>query len=170
MGYRNKTYVIFDGDEDMWAYAHMKGWKTLKHIDFDFNNAHDLKPLASNVNNEALVKRRLAERMENTKQVIVVVGEKTKNLYRFVRWEIEQAQRQNIPIVVAYLNKSRSVDNNLCPPILKGKNAVHVAFRMRIIKFALDNFPNYYRNNIDTTKSVNWRYNDTIYKNLGLDE
>ena len=170
MGYRNKTYVIFDGDEDMWAYAHMKGWKTLKHIDFDFNNAHDLKPLANNVDNEALVKRRLAERMENTKQVIVVVGEKTKNLYRFVRWEIEQAQRQNIPIVVAYLNKSRGLDNNLCPPILKGKNAIHVAFRMKIIKLALDNFPDFYKNQIDKTKTSNWYYNASVYKNLGLDE
>jgi hypothetical protein len=27
MSYRNKTYVIFDGDNDMWAYAYMKGWK-----------------------------------------------------------------------------------------------------------------------------------------------
>jgi len=27
MSYRNKTYVIFDGDNDMWAYSYMKGWK-----------------------------------------------------------------------------------------------------------------------------------------------
>ena len=27
MAYRNKTYVAFDGDNDMWAYAYMKGWK-----------------------------------------------------------------------------------------------------------------------------------------------
>ena len=27
MSYRNKTYVIFDGDKDLWAYAYMLGWK-----------------------------------------------------------------------------------------------------------------------------------------------
>lgn len=26
MSYKNKTYVIFDGDNDRWAYAYMKGW------------------------------------------------------------------------------------------------------------------------------------------------
>ena len=43
MSYRNKTYVIFDADNDYWAYARMKGWKTLRNIDFNFHDAHDLK-------------------------------------------------------------------------------------------------------------------------------
>lgn len=47
MSYRNKTYVIFDGDNDMWAYAFMKGWKTNDRIDFDFYDAHDIRPLTS---------------------------------------------------------------------------------------------------------------------------
>ena len=38
MGYRNKTYVIFDGDNYQWAYRYMKGWITNEHIDFDFHD------------------------------------------------------------------------------------------------------------------------------------
>ena len=52
MSYRNKTYVIFDGDKDMWAYAYMKGWKQSEHIDFDFHDAHDLQPLTDRASND----------------------------------------------------------------------------------------------------------------------
>ena len=79
MAYRNKTYVIFDGDEDMWAYAYMLGWISKDHIAFDFHNAHDLAPLSATAGEET-VKRRLRERLSNTKQAIVLIGEKTKCL------------------------------------------------------------------------------------------
>ena len=36
MPYRNKTYIAFDGDNDMWAYSYMKGWKQNDNIDFNF--------------------------------------------------------------------------------------------------------------------------------------
>src|SRR5262249_1244255 len=45
MGYRNKTYVIFDGDKNMWAYRYMRGWNSQEHMDFNFYDAHDLRPL-----------------------------------------------------------------------------------------------------------------------------
>tara|TARA_R110002096_G_scaffold393541_1_gene588565 strand:+ start:676 stop:1188 length:513 start_codon:yes stop_codon:yes gene_type:complete len=170
MAYRNKTYVIFDGDNDMWAYARMKGWKALKNIDFNFIDAHDLKPLTQQAKSEAYIKGRLLERIKNAKQVIVLVGEKTKNLYRFVRWEIEQSQNLDLPIVVANLNKTRSIDNTLCPPILKGGNAVHISFRMKMIKYALDYWPTYYNNSVDKTKSDDWHYPASVYKELGLDD
>jgi len=43
MSYQDTTYIIFDGDKDCWAYARMKGWKALENIDFDFQDAHDLR-------------------------------------------------------------------------------------------------------------------------------
>jgi hypothetical protein len=42
MSYRNKTYVAFDGDEDMRAYNIMRAWVESDHIDFNFYNAHDI--------------------------------------------------------------------------------------------------------------------------------
>lgn len=154
----------------MWAYARMKGWKALKNIDFDFFDAHDLKPLTNSARSETYIKQRLAERMKNAKQVIVIVGDKTKNLYRFVRWEIEQAQRQNLPIIVANLNKVRNLDENLCPKILKTADAVHVSFRLRILKFALDNFPPYYHKEAHKSVKTNYYYKDSVYKDLGLND
>jgi hypothetical protein len=168
MSYRNKTYVIFDGDNDMWAYRYMRGWNESKHIDFDFHDAHDLKPLTDRASDET-VRQRLRERFSNAKQVIVLIGEQTKHLYKFVRWEIEVAQKLDLPIVAVNLNKSRRYDPERCPPILKDQYVVHVAFRARIIKYALDSFPDEYAKR-DPSAGGNRYYKDAIYTQLGLDD
>lgn len=139
MSYRNKTYVIFDGDNDQWAYHYMKGWITNEHIDFDFHDAHDVNEIRNGTQEET-VKRKLRERLANTKQAIVLVGDNTKYLYRYVRWEIEVCQEKGIPIVTVNLNGKREMDDDLCPAILKGTCTVHVPFRAKIIQKALDDF------------------------------
>jgi hypothetical protein len=77
-------YVIFDGDEYKWAYGYMKGWHTNTNVDFDFEDAHDLDTMTGRSSKEAYVKFRLKERMGESSVVVVLVGAKTKNLYRFV--------------------------------------------------------------------------------------
>lgn len=167
MSYRNKTYVIFDGDEDMWAYRYMRGWKANENIDFNFFDAHDLKPLTDRAG-EDTVKRRLRERLGDTKQAIVLIGEKTKNLYRFVRWELETCMNLDIPIIAVNLNGQRSQDGNLCPPIIRDEYVVHIPFKLKIIQYALDNFPGeFHRRNLSDKGSR--LYNDSVYKQLGLE-
>jgi len=41
------VYVVFDGDEDKYAYAFMKGWKANNNVDFDFEDAHDLDSMTA---------------------------------------------------------------------------------------------------------------------------
>ncbi|MFM0005751.1 TIR domain-containing protein [Paraburkholderia dipogonis] len=166
MGYRNKTYVIFDGDEDMWAYGFMLGWNKNEHMEFSFYNAHDLRSLAADAD-EATVKRALRHRLENTKQAIVVIGEKTKDLFRFVRWEIEMCLSMGIPMVAVNLNGKRQMDAERCPPILRDTCTVHVPFRAKAIQKALDDFCD----GFDTYKQKNYTnifYPDAVYAGLGL--
>jgi antiphage defense system Thoeris ThsB-like protein len=141
MSYRNKTYVIFDGDLDMWAYVYMKGWKVNPDCEFDFHDAHNLKPLSDWASSEDYIKDRLRARFSSAKQVIVLIGDKTKNLYRFVRWELEVALDLDLPIIAVNLNGKRQYDAELCPPILRGEYVLHVPFKMAVIKLALDYFP-----------------------------
>lgn len=166
LSYRNKTYVIFDGDEDMWAYRYMRGWKANEKVDFDFFDAHDLKPLTNRAG-EDTVKRRLRERLSNTKQALVLVGEKTKNLYRFVRWEMDTCQALDIPIIAVNLNGKRTQDNDLCPPIIRETYAVHVPFKLKIIQYALDNFPDEYHRRKQQDNGPR-AYNNSVYERLGL--
>lgn len=166
MAYRNKTYVIFDADNDMWAYRFMRGWKVNDHIDFNFHDAHDLNVIRS-ASTEETIKRRLRERFSSAKQVIILIGDHTKNLHRFVRWEIEIAQNLDLPLVAVNLNGHRSYDSARCPAILRDRYVVHVSFNAKIIKHALDDFPTEYARR-DLTKEGNRHYGKSIYSQLGL--
>jgi hypothetical protein len=166
MSYRNKTYVIFDGDKDMWAYAYMKGWKTNENIEFDFHDAHDLQPLTDRASDETVYSR-LRQRLSSAKQATVIIGEATKHLYKFVRWELEIALKLNLPIVAVNLNGRRQFDAELCPPILNGEYVVHVPFKRAIIRYALDNFPREHTKR-DSGAGGNRHYPDSVYSSLSL--
>lgn len=166
MSYKDKTYVIFDGDEDYWAYARMKGWNQLPNIDFDFDNAHDINNLRDG-SSEETVKRKLRERFKFAKQVIVLIGKKTKNLHRFVRWELDVALGLELPIIAVNLNGERSIDLDLCPPIIRDEYVVHISYKMRIIKYAMENFPSFYARRAPNASGALY-YPDQVYKNLDL--
>jgi hypothetical protein len=165
MAYRNKTYVIFDADNDMWAYAYMKGWKSNENLDFNFHDAHALRPLTDQASDETVF-RRLRERFSNAKQAIVLIGENTKNLRKFVPWEIQIALDLDLPVVGVNLNGERQMDADRCPATLRGAYAVHVPFRAAIIQCALDYFPDDHASR--GTKTGPCYYPESVYKSLGL--
>lgn len=169
MSYKNKTYIIFDGDNDKWAYGRMKGWNALETVEFDFEDAHDVYALTGRANDEDYIKSKLRKRFANAEQVIVLIGEHTKNLYKYVRWELEVAQELDLPIIAAYLAGDRKQNNNTCPPIIRDEYVVHIPLKMKIIKYALDNFPGEYRRRNSENKGPRL-YNDSVYEKLGLND
>lgn len=167
MSYRNKTYVIFDGD-DIHYYRLMQAWKENENIDFNFYDAHEARGIRSD-SEEAAVKRGLRERFSNAKQCVLLVGENTRYLYKYVRWELEVAQELELPIVAANLNGKRVYDSDNCPPIMKNYYSVHVSFQPKIIKYALDNFPDEFEENMDDSSKGKIRnYGSEVYTKLGL--
>lgn len=167
MSYKNKTYVIFDGDTDMRYYRLMQAWIVNDHIDFNFYNAHDLNS-ARDTSTEESIKRQLRERMTSSKQVVVLVGANTKNLRKFVPWEIALARKLDLPIIVVNLNGLRVHDPVMCPASIEdGVYTVNVSFGSKIIKRALDNFPDdYYSHRDRLTKGHNWEYPASVYTEL----
>ena len=103
MAYRNKTYIAFDGDKDIHYYYLMKAWKHSNRLDFNFYDAHDLNT-ARDSSTEETIKRRLRERMANAKCLLLLIGESTRYLNKFVRWEIELAINSDIPIIAVNIN------------------------------------------------------------------
>ncbi len=162
MNYRNKVYVAFDADEDMAYYNLLRARKENENIDFDFYNAHDLNNITIRANEET-IKSKLRERMKNSKLFILLVWKKTKFLYKYVRWEIEQAIKQELPIIVVNLNGNRSVDDENCPAIARDTLSIHVSYNEKIIKYAIDKRPilnQYYRKEWKNT----WFYfKDSVY-------
>ncbi|MGD9488104.1 MAG: TIR domain-containing protein [Calditrichaceae bacterium] len=165
--YTDKTYVAFDADNDIHYYRLMQAWKKNDNSSFNFYDAHDLNNLMS-WSSEETIKARLAERMKNSKVFILLVGNNTKFLYKFVRWEIDQALKREKPIIVVNLNKKRSRDTERCPAILNSELAVHISFNQKIIEYAINNWPSseeYYRKN---NEKGDYYYKDSVYKELGI--
>lgn len=165
MSYKNKTYVCLDYDTDSKHYNIMKAWKENDHIEFDFNNAHELNNLRDS-SSEETIKAKLRERMNNSSNIIVLVGEHTKDLYKFVRWEIEEAISRELPIVVVNLNNKRSKDKDRCPAILKDELVIHTSFGQKIIKYSLDNWPDFHEKYKADGKSKPYSWKDSVYSNL----
>jgi hypothetical protein len=78
MSYRDATYVIFDGDEDGWAYRYMRGWRTNERVEFDFRDAHDVQQPTPRAQDENYIKSVLRTRMNSTSQVLVLIGRKQR--------------------------------------------------------------------------------------------
>lgn len=167
MAYRNKTYVAFDADNDIIHYRMMQAWKASDNVSFDFYDAHDINILLP-TSNEQTIKRKLKERLKNTKLFMLLVGEKTKNLHKFVRWEQEQALDLDIPIVVVNLNKKRKIDRDLCPAVMRDELAIHVSYHQKIIEYAIDNWGDWHRKYRKEGTSGPHSFKPSIYEKLGL--
>ena len=167
MAYRNKTYVCFDGDNDIKFYRLMCAWKQHEGIDFNFYNAHDLN-VARDSSQDESIKRQLQVRMKNTSVFIVLIGKRTRYLHRFVSWEMEQAIRSNIPIIAANINGLIHVDSNLCPPLIRAELAIHVSFRVAILQHALKHWPASHKEFKLVNKSGARNYPQSTYQRLGL--
>lgn len=167
MAYRNKTYVAFDGDSDIRYYHLMKAWRQRDSSLFNFHDAHDINN-ALDTSTEETIKRRLRERMMNSKVFVLLVGEKTRFLYRFVRWEIELAIKKDLPIIVVNLNNKRSIDTTLCPAIARDTLAIHVPFSPKIVQYALENWSTSHYTYKREGQSGPYSYKDSVYKNLGM--
>ena len=167
MPYRNKTYVCFDGDNDIKYYRMMQAWKDNDNFNFNFYDAHDLTTIRS-WSGEDTIKASLRERMRNSNLLVVLVGEKTKNCHTYVRWEIELAGKHGMPIIAVNLNGTRQMDPERCPAILREKLAIHIPFRERIMTHAQDNWPTNHTNLTREGKTGPYYYQESIYQQLGL--
>lgn len=162
----NKTYICFDGDTDMDYYRLMTAWHANKKMSFEFQNAHDLNT-ARDSSQEESIKRQLRTRFANSKDFIVLIGEKTKNLTKFVRWEMEVALNLGLPIIGVNLNGSRSQDER-CPAIIRNELVAFVNFGPKIIEHAMSNWPADYAKLKKAGATGARFYNDSVYTSLGV--
>ncbi|EHR6926458.1 TIR domain-containing protein [Vibrio parahaemolyticus] len=175
MAYRNKTFISF-ASEDIKSYRLMQAWKENENIDFNFFDAHDLNT-ALDTSTPETIKRRLRERLANAKQVILLVGDETKKKAAkstsFISYEVDVISGLDIPVIIVNLNQSRVSENNRIPTKLTGDiYTISTSFQPKIIKYALDNFPEQYEKNkkdsSEKRKKGPYYYKDFVYENLGL--
>ena len=167
MPYRNKIFVSFDGDSDIHYYRLLRAWKQNDGIDFNFYDAHNLNT-ARDSSQEASIKAKLAERMRATKTFVILIGDRTRYLRKFVRWEIEQALKRDLPIIAVNLNGKRFMDEARCPALLRAALAVHISFNAAIMQRALDTWPHSHATQRLSQVSGPFYYKNDVYLELGL--
>jgi hypothetical protein len=166
MSYRNKTYIAFDGDNDMHWYRLMTAWKANDGFPLNFHNAHDLNS-ARDSSQEESIKRQLRERFSNSKLFVVLIGENTKYLTKFVKWEMEVALRLQLPIIGVNLNGSRKMDYR-CPATIRDQLVVYTSFNHNIIEYAMDRWPAEFHSKLRAGSTGNHYYTNDVYRQLGL--
>ncbi|MFN8572362.1 MAG: TIR domain-containing protein [Gemmatimonadaceae bacterium] len=167
MVYRNKTYVCFDGDTDMHYYRLMQAWHQNDRSSFSFYDAHDLNT-ARDSSQEASIKRQLRDRLNQSKVLIVLIGERTRYLTKFVRWEMEQALSLHLPIIAVNVNGLRQRDDDRCPPIIRDELAIHISYNPAIMQFALENWPAEHDEMRRQGRGGPFYYVADVYRRLGL--
>ena len=170
MSYRNKTYVAF-ASEDIKYYRLMTAWCENDKFAFDFHDAHDINE-ALDTSQPETIRRRLRERLANTKQVIVLGSAQCKTKAAksssFFYYEIETISKLNLPVVIANLDGDRKVDKNFIPQRFLDDDylTLSVSFQVKIIQHALDEWvPGWAK----STNMGPYQYNPSVYKDLGMD-
>jgi hypothetical protein len=174
MAYRNKTFVSF-ASEDIKFYYLMCAWKANEKIEFDFHNAHDMN-VARDSSQADTINRKLRERLVNTKQVVMLIGDVTRRKAAdpdtFVYYEARTILKLGLPVVFANLNGSRTEQDHRIPEVLLTPYSMSVSFGPTIIKYALDNFPEAFANNnrleLSARKKGTYHYVASVYEKLGL--
>jgi hypothetical protein len=123
--------------------------------------------MTARAQDESYVKSELRKRMQVSDQVVVLVGESTKNLKKFVPWEIDLATSLGLPIIVVNLNDLRGMDELRCPAPLRTGYIVHIPFKRAIIKYALENFPTEFRGRDRNAVGPRF-YLAEVYQRLGI--
>ena len=167
MAYRERVFISFDGDNDIHYYRLMKAWKQNDRTDFSFVDAHELSQSRDSSQEES-IKRSLRDRLTASKVFVSLVGESTRYLYKFVRWEIEQAIGLRIPIIVVNLNGRKEIDAEKCPPLLRDTLAVHVSFGPIILQHALESWPNEFESLRAQGFHGARHYAPSVYVSLGM--
>lgn len=166
MAYRNKVYVSMDADSDLHYYNLMKAWKQNDNSTFNFLDAHEINTILDK--SEASIKSGLQERFRSTKVFVLLVGTQTRYLYKYVRWEIEQAIKRDIPCIVVNLNGKRSLDSERCPALMREHLSLHISFNAKILQYALENWPSSFEKKMKEGDTGTYYYKDSVYEELGL--
>lgn len=166
MAYKNKVYVSMDADSDLRYYYLMKAWKQSDYSSFDFYDSHDINNIYDK--SEESIKAGLQERFRNSKIFVLLVGDSTRYLYKYVRWEIEQAIKRELPIIVVNLNGTRTRDDVKCPPIVKNELALHISFNAKILEYALEHWPNLHYEKMKKKNKSSYHYKQETYTKLGI--
>lgn len=158
MAYRNGTYIAFHAEgktdptaSDIKYYRMMKAWHEHDGVEFKFVNSHDKVDAVRDTSKRATIMQSLRERLDNSKNIVLIIGKTTKNDTDFVPYEIEYAADHcRIPFIIVYTKwqgiLQPSIHKNEWPEALSRRlaartiNAIHLPFKRGLIDDAIGRY------------------------------
>ena len=165
MAYRNGTYVAFHAAgtsdptaSDMKYFNLLKAWHVRDESDFTFVDSHQKTYAVRDSSSRDTLRARLAERLRNSKNMVLILGMTTRFDTDWVPFEIEYAiDTCRIPIIAAYPGYNTIRDpqalRSMWPYALATRidsriaHVIHVPFKQdpltdAVNAFSHDNYPN----------------------------
>lgn len=159
MAYRNGTYIAFHANgttdptaSDIKYYNLLKAWTQLGDDDFSFINSHDKTSAVRDTSLRETLRSRLVTRLNNSKHLLLIVGETTREDTDWVPFEIRHAiDVCQIPVLAVYTIMDRPIYNPAAlsaywPSALKTRidngsaGVIHMPFRKEPIRDAIGQF------------------------------
>lgn len=158
MAYRNGTYVAFHAngtdvpiESDIKYYNLMKAWTEKGDDDFSMINSHEKASSVRDSSKMTTLCASLQERLRNSKNMVLIIGETTRFDTDWVPFEIEQAvDTYKLPIIAAYTGYdficAPGQLSELWPKSLADRinnkiaRVLHVPFKKDPLKTAIDQF------------------------------
>ncbi|HFI5308963.1 TIR domain-containing protein [Serratia liquefaciens] len=186
MAYRNGTYVAFHangtnrpGESDISYYNLLKAWSGKGDDSFTFINSHDKASAVRDSSKAETLRRSLNERLKNSKNMLLIIGDTTKDDDDWVPFEINKAvDTYNLPLIIAYtksvhngsLIRNPNALSEYWPDVLKEKiesssiNAIHIPFSKNVINDAIGQF-NHTKPPLGKGLGI---YSDDAYRSFGF--
>lgn len=158
MAYRNGTYIAFHAGgstdptaSDIRYYQMLKAWHKNDGIEFKFINSHDKVSSVRDSSKKSTLRASLIERMKNSKNVVLIIGNTTRFDTDWVPFEIAYAiDYCGLPIIAAYtdyewITKPAEL-RGLWPPVLANRidngtaKVMHIPFKRPAIDDAISQF------------------------------
>src|SRR6267154_4754722 len=156
MAYRNGTYVAFHaagtnqpGKSDIDYYNLTKAWTAKTDDDFTMINSHEKASAVRDASLRTTLRNSLLERLRNSKNMVLIIGETTRLDTDWVPFEIEKAvDLYGIPIIAAYTVfekpiRAPGVLSGYWPAALRARiddgtaNVLHIPFKKEPLGDAL---------------------------------
>lgn len=155
---RTGTYVAFDGlgqtdptKSDFKYYATLQAWNENEKIEFKLTNSHEKTAAVRDTSSRATLYDRIQQRLRASKNMLIVLSDKTRYTGSVLSYEIEQAiDTYKIPLIIAYpgFQYILNVDSHskVWPKALAdridkaGVEAIHIAFKKDPILVAINQF------------------------------
>jgi len=158
MGYRNGTYVAFHAegtnvpvDSDIKYYNLLKAWTAKEDDDFSMINSHEKTSAVRDSSKKETLRARLKTRLQNSKHLLLIIGETTKNDSDWVPFEIIYAIDDcGLPVIAAYVDYGSILAptelSSLWPTALKRRidnesaRVIHIPFKKKPIAAAISTY------------------------------